>query len=158
VTLSEQSPWQGADSFAQNSDERCRSRGGSFDFPLKGEHTMQYMLMIYYDEERWAQVPEAQREKIMQDSGEFRQGIVMSGHFRGGAKLQPTSMATTVREQHGKRVITDGPCAETKVQLGGFLLIECKDLDEAISIAARFPMVRLGGAIEVRPVVPPPAW
>ena len=119
---------------------------------------MQYLLMIYYDEEQWAQMPDAQREKIMQASNEFRQGIVTSGHFRGGAKLQPTAMATTVRQQHGKRVITDGPFAETKEQLGGFLLIECNDLDEAISMAARFPMVRLGGAIEVRPVVPPSAW
>jgi hypothetical protein len=119
---------------------------------------MQYLLMIYHDEERLAQMPEAQREKIMQESGEFRQGIVTSGHFRASARLQPTSMATTVREQHGQRVITDGPFAETKEQLGGFLLIECKDLDEALSIAARFPMVRLGGAIEVRPVMPPSAW
>ena len=115
---------------------------------------MQYMLMIYYDEERWAQMPEVQREKIMQESDEFRQGIVTSGHFRASARLQPSAMATTVREKSYKRVITDSPFAETKEQLGGFLLIECKDLDEAISIAARFPMVRLGGAIEVRPVIP----
>jgi hypothetical protein len=115
---------------------------------------MHYMLMVYYNEERWAQLPEAQREKIMQESDEFRQGIVASGHFRASARLQPTSMATTVREHSSKRVITDGPFAESKEQLGGFLLIECKNLDEAISIAARFPMVRLGGAIEVRPVIP----
>jgi hypothetical protein len=115
---------------------------------------MQYMLMIYYNEEWWAQMPEVRREKIMQESDEFRRGIVTSGHFRASARLQPTSMATTVRENSYKRVITDGPFAETKEQLGGFLLIECKDLDEAISIAARFPMVHLGGAIEVRPVIP----
>ena len=115
---------------------------------------MQYLLMIYYDEQRWAQMPEAQREKIMQESDEYRQGIVTSGHFRASARLQPTSTATTVRESSSKRVITDGPFAETKEQLGGLLLIECKDLNEAISIAARFPMVRLGGAVEVRPVIP----
>jgi hypothetical protein len=115
---------------------------------------MHYMLMVYYDEERWAQLPEAQRQKIMQESDEFRQDIVTSGHFRASARLQPTSTATTVRELSSKRVITDGPFAETKELLGGFLLIECKDLDEAISIASRFPMVRLGGAIEVRPVIP----
>jgi hypothetical protein len=119
---------------------------------------MQYLLMIYYDEERWAQMPEAQRERIMQEADEFRQGIVTSGHFRASARLQPTSMATTVSQQHGKRIITDGPFAETKEQIGGLLLIECKDLDEAISVAALFPMVRLGSAIEVRPVVPPSAW
>jgi hypothetical protein len=119
---------------------------------------MQYLLMIYCDEERWVQMPEAQKGQIMQESDEFRQGIVTSGHFRASARLRPTSMATTVRQQHGKRVITDGPFAETKEQLGGFLLIECKDLDEAISIAACFPTVRLGGSIEVRPVVPPSTW
>jgi hypothetical protein len=116
---------------------------------------MQYLLMIYYDEELWAQLPEAQKSQIMQESDAFRRGIVTSGHFRASARLQPTSMATTVRQQHGQRLTTDGPFAETKEQLGGFLLLECKDLDEAISIAARFPMVRLGGAIEVRPVMPP---
>jgi hypothetical protein len=119
---------------------------------------MQYMLMIYYDEEWWAQLPGAQKGQIMQESDAFRQGIVMSGHFRASAWLQPTALATTVREQRGKRVITDGPFAETKEQLGGFLLLECNDLDEAISIAARFPMAHFGGAIEVRPVVPPSAW
>jgi hypothetical protein len=93
----------------------------------------------------------------MQESDAFGQGIVTSGHFRASARLQPTSMATTVCEKSGKRLITDGPFAETKDQLGGFLLIECKDLDAAISIAARFPTVRLGGAIEVRPVMPPSA-
>jgi hypothetical protein len=119
---------------------------------------MQYMLMIYYDEERWTQLPEAQRAKIMQESDEFRQGIVTSGHFRASARLQPTSMATTVRENSGQRVITDGPFAETTEQLGGFLLIDCKDLDEAMAIAARFPAMRSGAAIEVRPVRPPYAW
>ena len=116
---------------------------------------MQYLLMIYHDEGWWAQMPEAQREKIMQESGEFRQGIVMSGHFRASARLQPTSMATTVREKSGKRVITDGPFAETKEQLAGYLLIECQDLDEAMAIAARFPSMRFGAAVEVRPVMPP---
>src|SRR5262245_41783060 len=119
---------------------------------------MQYLLMIYYDEERWAQMPEGQKGQIMRESDEFRRGIVTSGHFRASARLRPTSMATTVRQQHGKRVITDGPFAETKEQLDGFLLIECKDLDEAISIAACLPMVRLGGSVEVRPVMPASAW
>ena len=101
-------------------------------------------------------MPEVLREKIVQESDQFRQGIVTSGHFRASARLQPSAMAAPAgaREKSYKRVITDSPFAETKEQLGGFLLIECKDLDEAISIAARFPMVRLGGAIEVRPVIP----
>ena len=115
---------------------------------------MQYMLMCCFDEERWAKMPEARQGKIMQEYSEFIQGIVQSGHFRAGAKLQPTSMATTVREKHGKRVTTDGPFAETKEQLGGYHLVECQDLDEAIAIAGRIPTLRVGASIEVRPVVP----
>jgi hypothetical protein len=146
----------GAGSVARRkNDARCRWRGGSFDYPAKGAHAMQYLLMIYHDEELWTKMPEAQQDQVMQEADEFRQGLVKSGHFRASARLQPTAMATTVRQQHGKRITTDGPFAETKEQLGGFLLIECKNLDEAIPIAARFPMVRFGAAIEVRPVMPP---
>lgn len=115
---------------------------------------MQYMLMIYDDEKQFAKMPESQRGKMMQAYGEFTQGIVKSGHFRAGSQLQPTSNATTIREKNGKAVTFDGPFAETKEQLGGYYLVECKDLDEAIEIAKRIPSVRTGGAIEVRPLVP----
>jgi hypothetical protein len=110
--------------------------------------------MCCFDENLWANMPEAQKDKLMGKYGEFIQSIVKSGHFRGGARLDPTSMATTVRNKNGKPVITDGPFAETKEQLGGYHLIECKDLDEAISIAARIPTLPAGGAIEVRPMRP----
>jgi hypothetical protein len=116
---------------------------------------MQYLLMIYHDETLRAEMLEAQNGKIVQECDAFAQSIVKSGHFRAGARLQPTSMATTVREKSGKRVITDGPFAETKEQLGGYHLIECQDLDEALALAGRIPTLRVGGAIEVRPVVPP---
>jgi hypothetical protein len=119
---------------------------------------MQYMLLCCFDEELWAKMPEAQKGKIMQEYSEFIQGIVKSGHYRAGAKLQPTSMATTVREKHGQRIITDGPFAETKEQLGGYHMVECQDLDEAIAIAGRIPTLRVGGVIEVRPVVPAAQW
>jgi hypothetical protein len=115
---------------------------------------MQYMLLCCFDEERWATMPDAQKDQIMQEYSAFIQGIVKSGHYRAGARLQPTSMATTVREQQGKRITTDGPFAETKEQLGGFHLVECQDLDEAIAIAARIPTLRVGGSVEVRPVMP----
>jgi hypothetical protein len=115
---------------------------------------MQYMLMCCFDETRWAQMTDAQKDQIMQEYSEFIQSIVKSGHFRAGAQLQPTSMATTVREQHGQRITTDGPFAETKEQLGGYHLVECQDLDEALAIAGRIPTLRVGGVIEVRPVVP----
>jgi hypothetical protein len=119
---------------------------------------MQYLLMIYQDETCWAQMPDAQQGQIMQEYRVFIQGVVTSGHFRAGARLQPTSMATTVREQHGQWVITDGPFAETKEQLRGYHLVECQDLDEALAIAGRIPTLRVGAAIEVRPVVSPSAW
>jgi hypothetical protein len=115
---------------------------------------MQYMLMIYHDETLWAKMPDAQKGKIVQECDAFAQSIVTSGHFRAGAPLQPTAMATTVREKSGQRVTTDGPFAETKEQIAGYLLVECQDLDEAIAIAARFPSIRVGAAIEVRPVRP----
>ena len=75
--------------------------------------------------------------------------------FRGGGQLHPTAAATTVRMRHGKLVCTDGPFAETKEQLGGYHLVECHDLDEAMAIAARIPTLHAGGAIEVRPVAVP---
>lgn len=113
---------------------------------------MQYILMCCFDETRWEQMPEAQKDKVMQEYHEFLQSIVKSGHFRGGAKLQSTSSSTTVREEHGKLLTIDGPFAETKEQLGGYHLIECRNLDEALAIAKRIPTLRVGGAIEVRPV------
>jgi hypothetical protein len=115
---------------------------------------MQYMLLCCFDEKLWEMMPEARKREIMQEYGEFVQGIVRSGHYRAGAQLQSTSMATTVREKNGKLITTDGPFAETKEQLGGYHLIEGRDLDEAISIAKRIPTLRAGGSIEVRPVVP----
>jgi hypothetical protein len=115
---------------------------------------MQYMLLIHFDEKAQAAMDSEARSKMMQDYRECTQSIVKSGHFRAGAGLQPTSTATTVREKAGKLVTTDGPFAETKEQLGGYYLVECKDLDEALALAARVPAVRLGGSVEVRPVLP----
>jgi hypothetical protein len=113
---------------------------------------MQYLLMCCFDEERWDKIPEPQRDNIMQKYGKVVEELVKSGHLRAGAKLSPSSVATTVRERNGKPAITDGPFAETKEQLGGYHLIECKDLDEAIAIASRIPTLAVGGSIEVRPI------
>jgi hypothetical protein len=112
------------------------------------------MLMCCFDEKRWQALPEAERARIMQGYGEWTQATSRSGHLRVTGKLQSTSAATTLREKHGKRVLTDGPFAETKEQMGGYHVIECKDLDEAISIASRIPTLASGGAIEVRPLDP----
>lgn len=114
---------------------------------------MQYLLMSCFDEERWAAIPESQRDEIMQEYAKLVQATLKSGHYQAGAQLRQSSTATTVREKNGKAVITDGPVAETREQLGGYHLVECKDLDEAIAIAARIPTLRAGGSIEVRPVL-----
>ena len=113
---------------------------------------MQYMLMCCFDERRWEEIPESQRDEIMRDYGALLQSLDKSGQHVATGKLQPTSNATTIREKNGKPAITDGPFAETKEQLGGYHLIECKDLDEAISIAKRIPTIPFGGTIEVRPL------
>ena len=115
---------------------------------------MQYMFLIYDSEKSWADAPEAQKAARGREYGEFTEAIVKSGHFRAGAQLKPTTTATTVREKGGKQVTTDGPFAETKEQLGGYYLLECKDLDEALMIAGKVPSVRFGGSVEVRPLFP----
>jgi len=117
---------------------------------------MQYMLMCCIDEKAWTQLPDSNKDKIMREYGALIQGLVTSGQFRGGGRLGSTSSATTVRMKGGKLALTDGPFAETKEQLGGYHLIECRNLDEALSIAARIPTLPAGGAIEVRPLEPSP--
>lgn len=115
---------------------------------------MRYLLMCCFEEDRWERIPEPERDAIMQEYGAWIQGIERSGHHIATAKLRPSSTAATIRAKDGKLVITDGPFAETKEQLGGYHLIECKDLDEAIAIAGRIPTLCVGGTIEVRPVEP----
>jgi hypothetical protein len=113
---------------------------------------MQYLMMCYFDEQKWNSLPSSQRDEIMLNYGNLIKDLAQSGHLRAGAKLADSTNGTTVREKNGKSVITDGPFAETKEQLGGYHLIDCKDLDEALAIAKRIPTLRVGGTIEVRPV------
>jgi hypothetical protein len=114
---------------------------------------MQYALLIYGNEQHWATLSESEKGKILQEYGQFGQSIAKSGNYRAGNELDATSKATTVRVRDHKRLVTDGPFAETKEQLGGFYLVEAKDLDEALALAARVPSARWG-AIEVRPIIP----
>jgi hypothetical protein len=116
---------------------------------------MQYLLLIYDAESQWDALSEAERGKMYQEFGAFTQSIIASGNYKGGNQLHPTSKATTVRLKDGKKLVTDGPFAETKEQLGGYYLIEAADLDEATAIAARIPSARVG-SIEVRPIVERP--
>ena len=114
---------------------------------------MQYLLLIYGKESDWDTKTEADRSTILNEFMEFTKSITQSGHYLGGNELNVTSTATTVRMRDKKRLVTDGPFAETKEQLGGYYLIEAKDLDDAISLAARIPSARWG-SIEVRPIIP----
>src|SRR6266550_3335635 len=99
---------------------------------------MHYLLLTYLDEQQWLALTEAQQKEEMAKCEPHIQRLLGSGKLLGGAPLHPTSTATTVRVQAGKRLVTDGPYAETREQLGGYSLIEAKDLDEAIEIAAGF--------------------
>lgn len=114
---------------------------------------MKYLLLIYGEDSRWEKVSDAEREVILREYMQFTQDIVQSGHYLGGNELQSISKATSVRVRDGKQLVSDGPFAETKEALGGYYLVEAKDLDEAIALAARIPSVRWG-TIEVRPIVP----
>ncbi len=112
---------------------------------------MQYLLLIYANEAAAAGRDPAAMKAMMDEYRSFTQGIIKEGHFKAGDALQPTSTATTVQVRDGKTLTTDGPFAETREQLGGYYLVEARDLDEAIAIAARIPSARFG-SIEVRPI------
>ncbi|HKE56722.1 MAG TPA: YciI family protein [Pyrinomonadaceae bacterium] len=117
---------------------------------------MKYLLLIYDNEKEWGSLNEAEQGKIYADYGKFSQSVKDNGNYLGGAQLHPTSSATSVRVRDGKQLVTDGPFAETHEQLGGYYLVEARDIDEAISIAARIPSARFG-TIEVRQLVERPA-
>ena len=113
---------------------------------------MKYILLIHNDEKAIGSLSEAERQAIVMEFRQFTQDVKASGHFVASARLHPTTSATSVRVRDGKRLVTDGPFAETREQLGGYFLIEAKNLDEAIAIAAKIPMARKG-TVEVRPVI-----
>jgi hypothetical protein len=113
---------------------------------------MQYLLLIYHTEANQARESSADRDLMYKEYGQLIQQLSAAGKYISGFELKPTGTATTVRLRDGKRVITDGPFAETKEQLGGYFLVNANDLDEAIAIAARIPTAR-DGSIEVRPVI-----
>ncbi|MFK4722535.1 hypothetical protein ABIE89_003635 [Bradyrhizobium niftali] len=113
---------------------------------------MQYLLLIYRNEAQQSKMDPADYQKLLTEYSAYTQSIVQSGNFKAGDGLQPTSTATTVRVRDGKTLATDGPFAETREQLGGYYLVEARDLDAAIEMAARIPGAR-DGSIEVRPVM-----
>jgi hypothetical protein len=118
---------------------------------------MRYALLIYTDDElRQRELGDEFGAQEMEAYGTYTNGLVQRGLMRGGEALQGTTTATTVRIRKGQRLVTDGPFAETKEALGGFYIVEAKDLDEAIDIAAQCPGAR-SGAMEVRPIMELPA-
>jgi len=110
------------------------------------------MLLIHHEESTWASMPEAERGKWYAKYAEFGEFLKQGNHYVSGSQLQPSTTATTVRLREGKRLVTDGPFAETREQLGGYYIVEAKDLDEALTIAAKVPAAEYG-TIEVRPMV-----
>ena len=110
---------------------------------------MKYMLLIYMDEQA---LNDTQRQHCYVESTQLAHDLKANGQFLATSPLQPTSTATSVRIREGKRIVTDGPFAETREQLGGFFMVEAKDLDGAIGIAARIPGAR-AGTVEIRPVI-----
>ena len=113
---------------------------------------MKYLCLIYENELAWAATPQSEADVMMSEYFAFTDSFTKSGHVLGGEALQPTQTATTVRVRNGKISTTDGPFAETREQLGGYYLLDAKDLNEAIQIASKIPGARTG-CLEVRPIM-----
>ena len=112
---------------------------------------MKYMLMICRDEPAWDKLSTQERQQVYLDTVKLSEELTARGQYLGGHPLHPSASAASVRVRDGKPLVTDGPFAETREQLGGYMLIDVKDLDEAIAIAARVPLARTS-TVEVRPV------
>jgi hypothetical protein len=115
------------------------------------EETMKYLCLIYYDEKKLDNMPKSERDVLYAEAYAYYDELVRSGHGIAGDPLQPVEAARTVRVQKEKASIIDGPYVETKEQLGGFILMDASNLDEAIRMASNIPPARLGG-VEVRPI------
>ena len=120
---------------------------------------MKYMLLIFSNPENWAALTEAETKDVMDEYWAFSQRVTESGEFISGEPLQGPETASVVRVSAGSRATSDGPFVESKEHLAGYYIVDCKSLDRALELAALIPDVRLGGAIEVRPVAdfPSPA-
>ena len=112
---------------------------------------MRYLLLICSDEKQIGSMSEAEGSATLAEYGKFMEEMGKRGVLQGGERLQPTTTATTVRVRNGRVLTSDGPFAETKEQLGGYFVVDCKGRDEALEIAAKIPGARLG-TIEVRPI------
>jgi hypothetical protein len=115
---------------------------------------MQYTMLIYHDEKQFRDLPKETQNRVHAECGAWHEELVRSGHSRGATGLQPSTETKTLTENNqGEIVLLDGPFAETKEMLGGFETLECQDIAEAIAIARRFPALRAGAKVELRPGV-----
>jgi len=130
----------------------CRFGQARFDKTLETNIRMKYMLLTYLDEKAWFSLSEAQRQENMAEPMRYVQQLIASGTFLGGSPLDPSSEASTVRLGDGKPLVTDGPFAETREQVGGYTIIDAEDREEAIAIATRFLGTSSLAIIEVRRV------
>jgi hypothetical protein len=112
---------------------------------------MKYVCLIYIDEKKLDAMPKSEMDALMEETSAYNEALQKSGHFVSAAGLQPIQTATTVRMRNGRASLTDGPFAETKEVLGGFYVIEARDLNAAIQVASRSPSLRIG-SVEVRPI------
>jgi hypothetical protein len=112
---------------------------------------MKYMLLICRDEPAWDKMSATERQQVYRETVTVSEELTARGQYLGGSPLLPSASATSVRVRDGKRIVTDGPFAETREQLGGYMLIDVKNLDEAIDIAGRIPLARTS-TVEIRPV------
>jgi hypothetical protein len=131
---------------------RRHSRSGGAAAARRKETKMKYIALIYGDHDVWEAMSPDEQKAQYAEYGRFAEEARERGKMLGGDELESATTATTVRVRNGETLTTDGPFTETKEQLGGYFLLECDDLDEAIELAAKIPAAR-GGAVEVRPVV-----
>jgi hypothetical protein len=112
---------------------------------------MKYLCLIYIDEKKLDAMPKGEIDALIEETSAYNEALQKSGHFISMVRLQPVRAATTVRMRTGRASVTDGPFAETKEVLGGFYVIEVRDLNEAIQVASKSPSLRIG-SVEVRPI------
>ena len=113
---------------------------------------MQFMLMVYKNDARFAEMPEADKRRVSEACDTWHENLQRTGHARQMTRLHDTTTAATVRKARDGFLVTDGPFAETKEVFGGFAILECRDRAEAVDLAKTFPGVEAGFAVEVRPV------
>ena len=114
---------------------------------------MQYAMLVYFEETEFLALPASEQERLRNECADWHEALLKQGKSAGASRLQPVSTATTLRQKKGKLSVADGPFAETKEVLGGFVLLECGNLDEAVALARNFPALPSGFALEIRPVM-----